>query len=201
MHVVVPIFLTSTLQSLCKILFFIWIWSTLDAKLLTGYSKEMSVLLRQHIFLAKDFVLIIDFLRQVISLPGEIIPLEYYSQTVCLHIGEIVPLDYFPETKILSLGWQNDFFEYFFPTAYVRCEEWRTDWQLRLCLSEPSFIFYGFMNQLFLKWSNESTVPVKVFPYNVKSIEYQWIHTSHKYLCCIAINTLQRALCLLHINP
>ena len=81
-------FLTSLLQSLCILQFMIFsrIWSTLDKKLLTGGSREIS--LPWTFYSDKmspsrgNLFQLNDFLRQVVSVPWENDPLEDFSTTV-----------------------------------------------------------------------------------------------------------------------
>ena len=44
-----------------------------------------------------------NFLRQAFSLSGELVPLEYFLQTICLSIRDFVPLDWFSQTRCLWL--------------------------------------------------------------------------------------------------
>ena len=128
--------LNATVQSPCnfQVIFLPMIWSTLETKVITGYSRDNWSTWEHYSdhlspFQGSSFQLV-DLLRQVVSSPAEI-KLDYFSQTVCRHIRVICSTYSFSSDKLILLQQVKCFMQQnLFIVAMCRpgrLEKWFTD--------------------------------------------------------------------------
>ena len=203
-HVVVQMLLTCTLQSLCQFIFMflLWIWSTHDMKVLTGYWEEnCSIWVLHSDKMSHQWKLfhLVDFDRNVVCSPGELIPFELFSRTVCHHTMRTGSTWLIQKWKGLFFR-KKIFFQFkFFLLPYVGCEEKPSDWQILLWFCASKFL-------VMVVWISCSQKDLVNLPFFFRSFklctrkEYHLLHTCLQQFTCIATVKFFRFLPSFQIN-